>query len=61
MKLAPAQARELLERFGVYALSVCDKCGAILGAVRYIRRGEAGEWCSPECRGNGERPVKKRQ
>jgi hypothetical protein len=57
MKLAPAQARALLERFGVYALSACDKCGQLLGPVRYTRKGEAGIWCSSDCRGDVERPV----
>ena len=54
MTLTTTQAYELLAKHGVYALSACDKCGAILGAVRYTRRGEAGEWCSPECRGDSE-------
>ena len=46
MRLLPSQSYALLERFGCYVKDVCDKCGQILGPVRYTRRGEAGEWCS---------------
>ncbi len=60
MMLTTARACRLLERFGVYALFVCDKCGAILGAVRYTRREDGGEWCSRECRGDGARPAIRR-
>jgi hypothetical protein len=52
MKLAPDQARQLLEHYGCYVTEVCDKCGQLLGWVRYTRQGEAGEWCSRECRGD---------
>lgn len=57
MTLTTAQAYGLLERHSVYALAVCDRCGVILGAVRYTRRGDTGEWCSRKCRGDGERPA----
>src|SRR6516162_9181613 len=57
MRLLPVQSYTLLERFGCYVKDVCDKCGQILGPVRYTRRGEAGEWCSRECRGDAERPA----
>ena len=60
MRLLPSQSYTLLERFGCYVKDVCDKCGQILGPVRYTRRGEAGEWCSSECRGDAERPVIRR-
>ncbi len=56
MILSTAQAHDLLSRHGVFAREACDRCGAILGAVRYARRGESGVWCSSECRGDGERP-----
>src|SRR6266576_5394071 len=51
-----AQAYDLLARHDVFAREACDRCGAILGAVRYTRRGESGAWCSRECRGDGEWP-----
>jgi hypothetical protein len=57
MRLTGEQSYTLLERFGCYVKDVCDKCGQILGPVRYTRRGEAGEWCSRECRGDAERPA----
>ena len=60
MMLIPAHAYRLLERYGVYSLSACDKCGQLLGAVRYTRKNEAGEWCSRVCRGDRERPLIRR-
>jgi hypothetical protein len=39
MILSTAQAYDLLARHGVFAREACDRCGAILGAVRYTRRG----------------------
>jgi hypothetical protein len=57
MKLTAQQAYELLEKHGVYATEACDKCGKILGAVRYTRKGEVGEWCSSKCRGDLEQRV----
>lgn len=56
MMLSTAQAYDLLGRYGAFAREACDKCGTILGAVRYTRRGEDGAWCSRGCRGDSERP-----
>ena len=47
--------RRLLEDRGICPTEACDKCGQLLGAVRFTRRGESGEWCSKECRGIVER------
>jgi hypothetical protein len=55
MRLTPNQSRELLSRFGAYVTEACDRCGQLLSAVRFTRRGDAGVWCSRECRGDGER------
>jgi hypothetical protein len=55
MLLTVQQSYDLLARHGVYAKEICDKCGAVLGAVRYTRKDEPGVWCSGECRGDGER------
>jgi len=57
MVLTPERTRELLDRFGIFAVEACDGCSLILGAVRYTRQGEPGVWCSKECRGDGERPA----
>jgi len=56
MHLTNAQSYELLGKYGCFARECCDKCGAILGPVRYTRRGEVGEWCSRECR-NGDKAI----
>jgi hypothetical protein len=60
MTLTTQQAYALLAKHGVYSLSACDKCGQLLGAVRYTRKKEAREWCSRGCRGDGERPLIRR-
>jgi hypothetical protein len=60
MQLTIAQAHELVSSHGVFARECCDKCGRLLGAVRFTRQGEAGEWCSRECRGDGARVVIRR-
>jgi hypothetical protein len=57
MQLTIGQAYELLAKHGVYAREACDKCGQLLGAVQFTRRGEAGEWCSKECRGDAQREI----
>jgi hypothetical protein len=57
MLLTIQQGYELLANYGCFAREICDKCGALLGAVRFTRRDEAGAWCSRECRGDGERQV----
>src|SRR5258707_15498037 len=55
MLLTTQQSYELLAKHQVFAREICDKCGVVLGAVRFTRRDEAGVWCSRECRGDGER------
>lgn len=55
MLLTVRQSYELLAKHGVFAREICDKCGAVLGAVRFTRKYESGVWCSRECRGDGER------
>jgi len=51
VQLTVQQAYEFLAKHGVFVRYACDKCGRLLGAVRYMRRLETGEWCSRECRG----------
>ena len=55
MLLTVQQSRALLAKHGVFARECCDKCGQLLGAARFTRKGESGEWCSRQCRGDGER------
>jgi hypothetical protein len=50
MKLTRDQSQKLLHERGIWITNACDKCGQLLGAVRWTRRNEEGEWCSPECR-----------
>lgn len=59
MKLTREQSQKLLRERGIWITEACDKCGRLLGAVRWTRRGESGEWCSAVCRdgGNAERPT----
>ena len=58
MRLTREQSYEALEKFGCYLTEGCDKCGKLLGPVRYTRKGEVGVSCSRECRGDAERPVR---
>jgi hypothetical protein len=52
MHLTTQQSYELLAKHGCYVTEVCDKCGQLLGHVRYTRKGDGGVWCSRECRGD---------
>jgi hypothetical protein len=55
MQLTELQRRELLAKHGVYVNEACDKCGKILGPIRFTRYGQMGEWCSKGCRDEFER------
>lgn len=57
MQLTTAQAYDLLAKHGCYVTEACDRCGQLLGSVRYTRKDELGAWCSRECRGDRERPA----
>lgn len=50
MKLSAERRKLLREERDIIANEACDACGAILGCVRFTRRGEPGEWCSRQCR-----------
>lgn len=50
MKLSREQSQKLLLEHGIWITEACDKCVRLLGAVRWTRKGEPGEWCSQECR-----------
>src|SRR5258708_20777341 len=53
MMLTVQQSYALLAKHGVFARECCDRCGQLLGALRFTRRGESGERGSRECRGDG--------
>jgi hypothetical protein len=55
MRLTEEQSRALLAKHGAYVTEVCDKCGKILGPIRFTRCGQTGEWCSKRCRDGFER------
>src|SRR6266446_3244042 len=57
MLLTTKQSERLLAKHGVFAREICDKCGTVLGPVRFTRRDDVGVWCSPLCRGDGERQA----
>src|SRR5271169_1963715 len=50
--LAIQKSYELLANYGCFAREICDKCGIVLGAVRFTRRSEPEVYCSRECRGD---------
>ena len=50
MQLNETQSRELVQTHGVYVTNISDRCGQILGHIRYTWRNEPGEWCSRACR-----------
>ena len=54
MRLTTQQSQRLLTDHGCFVTDVCDCCGQVLGAVRFTRHGERGEWCSRECRDGAE-------
>lgn len=59
MRLIREQSQKLLQEHGISVTNACDRCGQLLGAVRWTRRGELGEWCSAACRDGikAERPT----
>lgn len=56
MMLREELRRRLLADRGIYVTEACDRCGQLLGPVRYTRKGESGVWCSRACRGSAEQP-----
>jgi len=57
MLLAIQKSYELLTNHGCFAREICDKCGIVLGAVRFTRYGESEVYCSRECRGDANRSA----
>ena len=61
MLLAILKSYELLASYGFFAREICDKCGIVLGAVRFTRHGESEVYCSRECRGDAQRSATHRR
>ena len=61
MLLAIQKSYELLANFGYFAREICDKCGIVLGAVRFTRHGESEVYCARECRGDAQRSATHRR
>ena len=61
MLLTIQKSYELLASYGFFAREICDKCGIVLGAVRFMRHGESKVYCSRECRGEAHRSSTHRQ
>src|ERR1700687_3703830 len=57
MRISLTATYDLLAKRGVFAREACDRCGQVLGSVRYTRLADAGVWCSRACRGSIERPA----
>jgi hypothetical protein len=55
MQLNDKQTRQLLHTHRVYVTEACDKCGAVLGPIRFTRQGDSGAWCSRGCRDGVDR------
>jgi hypothetical protein len=60
MLLTIQKSYELLANYGCFAREICDKCGIVLGAVRFTRYGEPEVYCSRECRGDAHRAASRR-
>jgi hypothetical protein len=57
MLLPIKESYELLAKYGCFAREICDKCGIVLGAVRFTRHGESEVYCARECRGDAQRSA----
>ena len=57
MHLTEWQSWTVLENYGAFVTEVCDKCGKILGWIRFTRYRQNGEWCSKACRDGFERKA----
>jgi hypothetical protein len=61
MLLAIQKSYELLAKYGFFAREICDKCGIVLGAVRFTRHNASEVYCSRECRRDAERSATHRR
>lgn len=56
MRLSEMHIHELRQTHGVYVAEACDRCGKILGHIRWTILGESGTWCSRRCRDGVDHP-----
>jgi hypothetical protein len=61
MLLPIKESYELLAKYGCFAPEICDKCGIVLGAVRFTRHGESEVYCAREFRGDAQRSATHRR
>jgi hypothetical protein len=61
MLLTIQKSYELFAEYGFFAREICDKCGIVLGAVRFTRQKESKVYCSRECRGDAHRSATHRR
>lgn len=50
MLLSKVQRRAIFKRHGTFPTEACDRCGRVLGLVRFTLPGKPGAWCSKRCR-----------
>jgi hypothetical protein len=53
MILSDEARTRLQETRGIYVTEPCDRCGQLLGPIRFTRARESDVWCSRTCRGDG--------
>jgi hypothetical protein len=61
MLLPIKKSYELLAKYGFFTREICDKCGIVLGAVRFTRHGESEVYCARECGGDAQRSATHRR
>jgi hypothetical protein len=61
MLLAIQKSYELLANYGFLAREICDKCGIVLGAVRFTRHNASEVYFARECRGDAYRSATHRR
>jgi hypothetical protein len=61
MLLTIQKSYELLAHYGCFTREICDKCGNVLGGVRFTRHNESKVYCSRECRGDAHRSATHRR
>jgi hypothetical protein len=46
----PVELQGTLKQSDIYVIEACDRCGRLLGPVRFTHAGDSGVWCSRQCR-----------
>ena len=55
MKITTEQQQAVRDKYGVFVNEACDKCGRLLGEIRFTIKDQPGEWCSRLCRDGQDR------